>query len=81
MKTDGRYEVASATATSFAWHRIDDGKYKLEEVVTPAGYNTIDPVEFDVVAGHANLTLTSLSGTKLVQLASIPLRRITQKAL
>lgn len=64
VKTDGRYEVASATATSFAWNRIDDGKYKLEEVVTPAGYNTIDPVEFDVVAGHANLTLTSLSGTK-----------------
>ena len=64
VKTDGRYEVASATATSFAWNRIDDGKYKLEEVVTPAGYNTIDPVEFDVVAGHENLTLTSLSGTK-----------------
>ena len=64
VETDGRYEVASATATSFAWNRIDDGKYKLEEVVTPAGYNTIDPVEFDVVAGHANLTLTSLSGTK-----------------
>ena len=64
VKTDGHYEVASATDTSFAWNRIDDGKYKLEEVVTPAGYNTIDPVEFDVVAGHANLALTSLSGTK-----------------
>lgn len=64
VKTDGHYEVVSATATSFAWNRIDDGKYKLEEVVTPAGYNTIDPVEFDVVAGHANLELTSLSGTK-----------------
>lgn len=62
--TDGHYEVANATDTSFAWNRIDDGKYKLEEVVTPAGYNTIDPVEFDVVAGHADLTLTSLSGTK-----------------
>lgn len=62
--TDGHYEVANATDTSFAWNRIDDGKYKLEEVVTPAGYNTIDPVEFDVVAGHANLTLSSLSGTK-----------------
>lgn len=64
VETNGRYEVASATDTSFAWNRIDDGKYKLEEVVTPAGYNTIDPVEFDVVAGHANLTLSSLSGTK-----------------
>lgn len=62
--TDGHYEVANATDTSFAWNRIDDGKYKLEEVVTPAGYNTIDPVEFDVVADHANQTLTSLSGTK-----------------
>lgn len=64
VETNGRYEVANATDTSFAWNRIDDGKYKLEEVVTPAGYNTIDPVEFDVVAGHANLTLSSLSGTK-----------------
>lgn len=64
VETDGHYEVANKTATSFAWNRIDDGKYKLEEVVTPAGYNTIDPVEFDVVAGHANLALTSLSGTK-----------------
>ena len=63
-ETDGHYEVVDAKATSFAWNRIDDGKYKLEEFVTPAGYNTIDPVEFDVVAGHANLTLTSLSGTK-----------------
>ena len=62
--TDGHYEVVNATDTSFAWNRIDDGKYKLEEVVTPAGYNTIDPVEFDVVAGHENKTLTSLSGTK-----------------
>lgn len=61
VETNGRYEVANATDTSFAWNRIDDGKYKLEEVVTPAGYNTIDPVEFDVVAGHANLTLSSLS--------------------
>lgn len=64
VETNGRYEVENATDTSFAWNRIDDGKYKLEEVVTPAGYNTIDPVEFDVVAGHANQTLTSLSGTK-----------------
>ena len=64
VETDGHYEVANKTATSFAWNRIDDGKYKLEEVVTPAGYNTIDPVEFNVVAGHANLALTSLSGTK-----------------
>lgn len=64
VETNGRYEVANATDTSFAWNRIDDGKYKLEEVVTPAGYNTIDPVEFDVVAGHANLTLSSLRGTK-----------------
>lgn len=64
VETNGRYEVENATDTSFAWNRIDDGKYKLEEIVTPAGYNTIDPVEFDVVAGHANLTLSSLSGTK-----------------
>ena len=41
--------VLSYTST---FERIDDGQYKLEETVTPAGYNTIDPIVFTVTAGH-----------------------------
>lgn len=59
-------EVKGEALTTFEWKGIDDGKYKLVETTTPAGYNTIDPIEFEVVAAHvivaANPTLTSLSG-------------------
>ena len=61
---DGTYTVDENT-TSFSWTGIDDGDYKLVEVVTPNGYNTIDPIEFTVTATHnessdnpALLTLT-----------------------
>ena len=54
--------------TSFEWKGIDDGMYKLVETTTPAGYNTIDPIEFNVVAEHVivaeNPSLTSLTGNK-----------------
>ena len=36
----------------FAFSGIDDGDYKLVEVVTPKGYNTIAPMEFKVAATH-----------------------------
>lgn len=38
--------------TSFTWTGIDDGKYKLEETTTPAGYNTMVPMEFEITAQH-----------------------------
>jgi LPXTG-motif cell wall-anchored protein len=45
---------------------LDDGDYKLTETTTPAGYNTISPIEFTISAEHdansANPALTSLSG-------------------
>ena len=59
-------EVKGEEMTKFEWKGIDDGKYKLEETTTPAGYNTIDPIEFEVVAEHVivadNPTLTNLTG-------------------
>ena len=59
-------EVKGEALTKFAWNGIDDGKYKLVETTTPAGYNTIDPIEFEVVAEHVivadNPTLTNLTG-------------------
>lgn len=38
--------------TTFVWSGIDDGKYKLKETTTPAGYNTIADIEFVVKATH-----------------------------
>ncbi|MGN0990810.1 MAG: isopeptide-forming domain-containing fimbrial protein [Candidatus Ventricola sp.] len=48
---DGTYTVDADTKT-FSWTGIDDGDYKIVEVVTPAGYNTIAPIEFTVSATH-----------------------------
>ena len=31
---------------------MDDGDYKLEETVTPPGYNTMEPIEFTITAEH-----------------------------
>lgn len=64
----GKY-VANANTTSFSWTGIDDGDYKLVEVVTPTGYNPIDPIEFTVSATHDvtadNPALTDLTGGDL----------------
>ena len=63
-------DVAAATVdggTKFTFKGLDDGVYRLTETVTPAGYNTIDPIEFTITAEHDvtsdNPTLTSLNGS------------------
>ena len=52
--------------STFTFSGVDDGDYRLTETKTPAGYNTIDPIEFTITATHEiesdNPTLTSLSG-------------------
>lgn len=62
-------EVKSFTAgdaTTFEFTGLDDGDYRLTETTTPAGYNTIKPVEFTIIANHdtdsAAPTLIDLSG-------------------
>lgn len=45
-------EVTGEAMTTFTWSGIDDGKYKLVETTTPAGYNTMAPIEFEVTAQH-----------------------------
>lgn len=52
------------TLTEFSFTGLDDGTYRLSESKTPAGFNTIEPVEFTVEATHAEATLqlTTLSG-------------------
>ena len=48
----GKYTLTSNTVTSFEWKGVDDGDYRLKEVITPPGYNTIDPITFTVTAKH-----------------------------
>ena len=63
--------VKSTDGTTFPFKGLDDGKYILTETVTPAGYNTIDPIEFTVTADHTVIwegeerttILTSLNGS------------------
>lgn len=58
--------VKNAEGTTFTFSGLDDGNYRLTETVTPAGYNTIVPIEFTITAEHDvlsdNPALTSLSG-------------------
>lgn len=58
--------VKNKEGTVFTFSGLDDGKYRLTETTTPAGYNTVDPIEFTVTAEHDVLSdhpaLTSLSG-------------------
>ena len=69
-QSDGTYkEVKSFTAgeeTTFTFSGLDDGIYKLTETTTPAGYNTISPIEFTISAAHDATAdepkLTELSG-------------------
>ncbi len=44
--------TAEEPLTEFAFKGLDDGEYRLEETVTPDGYNTIDPIEFTISAEH-----------------------------
>ena len=63
---DGTYTITDAAKTNFEWNGIDDGDYKLVEVVTPAGYNTMAELLFTVTATHSetadNPILITLSG-------------------
>lgn len=58
--------VKNDAGTTFTFSGLDDGKYRLTETKTPAGYNTIATIEFTVTAEHDvlsdNPALTSLSG-------------------
>ena len=66
-ESDGTYTIIDAeTVMNFEWKGIDDGDYRLVEVVTPKGYNTMADLLFTVSAEHDETsddpTLTSLTG-------------------
>ncbi len=56
------------SASTFEFKGLDDGTYRLTETVTPAGYNSIEPIEFTVEADHSDgdtPALTNLTGNKV----------------
>lgn len=59
-------EVADKKLTTFEWTGIDDGEYMIKEIITPAGYNSIEPIKFTVNANHETTAddpkLTELTG-------------------
>lgn len=59
-------KVANETQTTFEWKGIDDGEYMIKEIITPAGYNSIEPIKFTVNANHETTAddpkLTELTG-------------------
>ena len=69
-QSDGSYktvkEFTAGEETTFEFKGLDDGDYKLSETTTPAGYNTIAPIEFTISAEHdtdsADPKLTELTG-------------------
>lgn len=73
-KGENTYETvkeftADDTTTTFEFKGLDDGDYKLTETTTPAGYNTIAPIEFTISATHdeesADPKLTELTVSKV----------------
>ena len=59
-------KVENETRINFEWDGIDDGDYMIKEIITPAGYNSIEPITFKVEAAHDTLSdnpqLTELKG-------------------
>lgn len=45
-------EYTAGTDTTFGFAGLDAGVYKLTETTTPAGYNSIQPIEFTIYAEH-----------------------------
>ena len=68
IKTIGPKNDKQEDITTFEFTGLDDGDYQLIESTTPAGYNTITPIEFTISAEHSakadEPSLTKLSGNK-----------------
>lgn len=69
IENEGNYTIDKPDQTEFAWVGLDDGEYKIKEIITPAGYNTIAEQTFKVVATHDDLSdnpqLKTLTGDKI----------------
>lgn len=65
LNSDGK---SDNTTTTFEWAGLDDGDYKIVEILTPSGYNTIADQYFTVTATHEldsnDPKLITLSGNR-----------------
>lgn len=57
--------VDTSSTTSFSFKGLDAGSYKLTEITTPSGYNTIAPIEFTVTATKSGTAVTNIGSTVL----------------
>ena len=64
IKTIGPKNDKQEDITTFEFTGLDDGDYQLIESTTPAGYNTITPIEFTISAEH-DVTSDAPTLTKL----------------
>ena len=66
LNVDAEGKLVSETRTDFEWKGIDDVEYMIKEIITPAGYNSIEPIKFTVTADHQieadDPKLTELTG-------------------
>lgn len=63
------YTVEKNTkGNKFTFNGLDDGIYRLTETVTPSGYNTIDPIYFEVNADHNSTWENEAQNTILIEL-------------
>lgn len=66
LNVDENGEIENKELTTFEWKGIDDGEYMIKEIITPTGYNSIEPIKFTVTADHQikadNPQLTELTG-------------------
>lgn len=66
LNVDAYGKLENENRTNFEWKGIDDGDYMIIEIITPAGYNSIEPIKFTVNANHETPAddpkLTELTG-------------------
>ena len=64
LNVDAYGKLENENRTNFEWKGIDDGDYMIMEIITPAGYNSIEPIKFTVNANHE----TTADDPKLIEL-------------
>ncbi|MDO5138924.1 MAG: isopeptide-forming domain-containing fimbrial protein [Oscillospiraceae bacterium] len=73
---------SAENSTQFTFQGLDAGKYQLTETFTPAGYNTMDPIEFEITAdvdGNLNTSaaLKNLFSSGLVMTSDVAAGSLT----
>jgi fimbrial isopeptide formation D2 family protein/LPXTG-motif cell wall-anchored protein len=58
-------EESEGETSTFTFNGLGDGIYGLIETTTPDGFNTMDPVVFEITTEHDETELTSVTGTQI----------------